>query len=69
MEREAFSARKTGRPGSYANMSWSAILILVVGLWLAFKAVKLVFKLLAWCLLLGGAYYLLAPVFGWPQLF
>jgi hypothetical protein len=46
-------------------MSWIAILVLVVGLWLAFKAVKLVFKLLAWCLLLGGLYWLLAPVFGW----
>jgi len=47
-------------------MSWIAILILVIGLWLVFKAVKLAFKLLAWCLLLGGLYYLLAPMFGWP---
>jgi hypothetical protein len=47
-------------------MSWIAIVIVVVGLWLAFKAVKLAFKLLAWCLLLGALYWLLAPVFGWP---
>jgi hypothetical protein len=46
-------------------MSWIAIVILVVGLWLAFKAVKLVFKLFAWCLLFGGLYWLLAPTFGW----
>ncbi|GAA5007895.1 hypothetical protein [Pseudoluteimonas lycopersici] len=49
-------------------MSWIAILILVVGLWLVFKAVKLAFKLLAWALLLGGLYWLLAPVFGWPPI-
>ena len=49
-------------------MSWIAILILVIGLWLVFKAVKLAFKLLAWCLLLGGLYYLIAPVFGWPPI-
>jgi len=47
-------------------MSWIAIVVLVLGVWLAFKAVKLVFKLLAWGLLLGGAYWLLAPAFGWP---
>ncbi|HET7126584.1 MAG TPA: hypothetical protein VFI26_05770 [Lysobacter sp.] len=50
-------------------MSWIAILILVLGLWLVFKAVKLVFKLLAWCLLLGGLYWLLAPILGLPPLF
>lgn len=50
-------------------MSWIAILILVVGLWLVFMAVKLAFKLLAWGLLLGGLYWLLAPVFDWPRLF
>jgi hypothetical protein len=50
-------------------MSWIAILVVVVCLWLAFKAVKLLFKLLAWGLLLCGLYWLLAPVFGWPHLF
>ena len=47
-------------------MSWIAIVIVILGLWLALKAVKLVFKLFAWGLLLGGLYWLLAPVFGWP---
>jgi len=50
-------------------MNWIAVLVLVLCLWFAFKAFKLVFKLLAWCVLLGGLYWLLAPHLGWPQLF
>lgn len=50
-------------------MNWIAILILVIGVWFALKAIKLAFKLLAWGVLLGGAYWLLAPHFGWPHLF
>jgi len=49
-------------------MSWIAIVVLIACLWLAFKAAKLVFKLLAWCLLLGALYWLCAPILGWPSI-
>lgn len=47
-------------------MSWIAILVLVVAAWLAIKAVGLVVRLLLWAVVLGAAYWFLAPQFGWP---
>lgn len=48
-------------------MSIVAILIIVIGLWLAFKAVGLVVRLLVWAVILGAAYWLLAPYLGLPM--
>lgn len=47
-------------------MSWVALLVLVVALWLAFKAVGLFVRLLLWVVVLGLAYWLLAPHLGLP---
>ena len=46
-------------------MSIVAIVILV-GLWLAFKAVGLLVRLLVWAVILGAVYWLLAPHLGLP---
>lgn len=47
-------------------MSWVALLVLVVAAWLAFKAVGLFVRLLLWVVVLGLAYWLLAPHLGLP---
>ena len=52
-------------------MSWTSVavaLLVLVGLYLAFKLVGVVFKLLMWALVLVGAYWFLAPHLGWPSL-
>jgi hypothetical protein len=52
-------------------MSWTSAavaLLVLVGLYLAFKLVGVVFKLLMWVLVLVGAYWFLAPHLGWPSL-
>lgn len=52
-------------------MSWTSAgvaLLVLVGLYLAFKLVGVVFKLLMWLLVLVGAYWFLAPHLGWPSL-
>ena len=47
-------------------MSIVAIVIILVGLWLAFKAVGLLVRLLVWAVILGAVYWLLAPHLGLP---
>ena len=47
-------------------MSWIAILIVIIGLYLAFKAVGLVIRLLIWAVILGAIYWLVAPHLGLP---
>ena len=47
-------------------MSWIAILVLVIAAWLALKAVGLVVRLLLWAVVLGAAYWFLAPYAGLP---
>lgn len=47
-------------------MSWIAILVLVIAAWLAIKAVGLVVRLLLWAVVLGAAYWFLAPHLGLP---
>ena len=42
------------------------VLVLIVCLWLVFKVVGVLFKVALWALIIGGIYWLLAPVFGWP---
>lgn len=47
-------------------MSWLGIAVVVVGLYLAFKAVGVAMKLAMWALVLFGAYWFLAPYLGLP---
>lgn len=48
------------------TMSWLAIVLIVIGVWLAIKLTGVLLKLLLWGMVLVGAYWLLAPVFGLP---
>ncbi len=50
-------------------MSWLAIALLVVGLYLAFKLAGVALKLVMWGLVLLAAYWLLAPLLGMPRPF
>ncbi|MEP6908569.1 MAG: hypothetical protein ABI858_11415 [Pseudoxanthomonas sp.] len=47
-------------------MSWIAIVMIVVGIYLAIKVAGFAIKLLLWVLVLGAAYWLLAPIVGLP---
>lgn len=48
------------------RMSWIAIALLVVGVWLAIKVVDALLKLAFWGVALVGAYWFLAPLMDWP---
>jgi len=50
-------------------MSWIAIVAIILGIWLALKVVGAAFKLALWLVVLGVAYWFLAPYFGLPQIF
>ena len=47
-------------------MSWLGILLLVVGLYLAFKLAGALLKIVMLVLALAGAYWFIAPHMGWP---
>lgn len=47
-------------------MSWIAIVLIVLGVWLAIKVVDALLKLVFWGLALVAAYWFLAPLMGWP---
>jgi hypothetical protein len=47
-------------------MSWIAILVVVFGLYLAFKAVGMLIRLVIWALVIGAIYWLVAPHMGLP---
>ena len=49
-------------------MSWLGAVLVLVGLYLAFKLVGAVLKALMWLLVLVGGYWFLAPHMGWPPL-
>lgn len=49
-------------------MSWLGFFVLILCLYLAFKLVSLALKLAMWLLVLVGAYWLVAPLMGWPEL-
>jgi hypothetical protein len=49
-------------------MSWFGIVLVIVGLYLAFKLAGFVLKLAMWGLVVVGAYWALAPLFDWPPL-
>lgn len=46
-----------------------ALVVVVVALWLAFKLVGLLLRTAMWALVLGGLYWLIAPLAGWPMPF
>lgn len=50
-------------------MSWLGIVLVVVGLYFAFKVAGLAMKLAMWALVLFGAYWFLGPYLGLPKLF
>jgi hypothetical protein len=51
------------------TMSWIGIVVAVICLYLAFKVVAFMLKLLLWAIVLGGLYVFLAPILGMPSLF
>jgi hypothetical protein len=51
------------------TMSWVGIVVAVICLYLAFKVVAFMLKLLLWAIVLGGLYVFLAPMLGMPSPF
>lgn len=49
-------------------MSWLGFVLVIVGIWLAFKVAGVVLRLIVTALILIAAYWWLAPYFGWPAL-
>jgi hypothetical protein len=49
-------------------MSWVGIVLVVAGLYLAFKVAGLAMKLAMWALVLLGLYWFFAHLLGWPVL-
>ncbi len=47
-------------------MSWIAIALVIVGIYLAIKVAGFALKLVLWVVVLGAAYWLLAPMLGLP---
>ncbi|WP_202842751.1 hypothetical protein [Luteimonas saliphila] len=47
-------------------MSWIGLVLLVIGIYLAFKLVGALLKIAMFVLALVGAYWLAAPYMGWP---
>lgn len=47
-------------------MSWLAIVLIVVGLWLALKVVGVLLKVALWVVAIVAIYWLVAPHFGLP---
>ena len=48
-------------------MSWFGIILVIIGLYFAFKVAGFFLKLLMWGLVIFGIYWLLAPHLGLPQ--
>ena len=49
-------------------MSWLGILVAVLCIWLAIKAIGAFFKLALWGVALVALYWFAAPYVGWPAL-
>ena len=47
-------------------MSWIAIVLIVIGVWIAIKVAGALLKLVFWGVDLVGVYWLLAPYLGLP---
>ena len=50
-------------------MTWVGILILIVCIWLAFKVVGVLFKILLWGAVIVGLWWVAAPFLGMPRPF
>lgn len=50
-------------------MSWLAIVVAVVAIWLAIKMVGALMKMLFWAIALAALYWLAAPYLGLPEIF
>ena len=50
-------------------MSWLGIVLVIIGLYFAFKVAGFFLKLAMWALVILGIYWLVGPHLGWPQLF
>ncbi len=49
-------------------MSWLGLVVVVVGIYLAFKVAGTMFQLVLWSVVLLAGYWFSAPVLGWPTL-
>jgi|GEM_PF-660761 len=49
-------------------MSWLGFVLVILGIWLAFKVAGVVLRLIVTVLIVIAAYWWLAPYFGWPTL-
>ncbi len=49
-------------------MSWLGFVLVILGIWLAFKVAGVVLRLIVTVLIVIAAYWWLAPYFGWPAL-
>ena len=47
-------------------MSWIGLVLVILGLYLAFKVAGFVLKLALWLLIVVAGYWFIAPFFGWP---
>lgn len=50
-------------------MSWLGIVLVIIGIYLAFKVAGFFLKLLMWALVIFGIYWFAAPYLGLPALF
>jgi len=50
-------------------MSWLGIILVIIGLYFAFKVAGFFLKLLMWALVILGIYWLVGPHLGLPRLF
>ena len=49
-------------------MSWLGFVLVILGIWLAFKVAGVVLRLIVTVLIVIAAYWWLAPYLGWPTL-
>jgi len=49
-------------------MTWLGLVLMILGIWLAFKVAGVVLRLIVTVLIVIAAYWWLAPIFGWPTL-
>ncbi len=50
-------------------MSWLAIAMIVIGVWVAIKVAGALLTLVCWGVVLIGIYWFVAPIMHWPRLF
>ncbi|MGY0632852.1 hypothetical protein [Luteimonas sp. A478] len=50
------------------ELNWIGLVLVVLGVYLAFKLIGAALRLLMWLVVLVGAYWFTAPLLGWPTL-